>query len=111
MARAVPNFGDFIATQFLSGQLNAWATCDNIKKAIGHLWHSISVALDGNSKKFLKLDPQSLSFSEVAISGGNLKFVGALSVVASISSKQLGTALKNLPERVSVPSPPKVGAL
>lgn len=97
IAPAGPSLSEFVATQFLSSQLSNWATCDNIKEAINKLWHPIAFAIDTNSKNFLNIDPRSIAFSQITVSGKNLRFVAAIGAVAAISSKGIDTAVRSLP--------------
>jgi hypothetical protein len=104
IAPAVPSFSDFVATQFLSGQLGKWATCDNIKEAINRFWHPLAFAVDTNSKIFLNIDPRSIGFSQFTTSGKNLKFVATIGGVSTIGSKATHTAVKPLPHVVPPPA-------
>jgi len=97
IAPAGPSLSEFVATQFLSSQLSNWATCDNIKEAVNKFWHPVAFAIDTNSKNFLNIDPRSIAFSQITVSGKSLKLVAAIGTVAAIGSKSISTAVKPLP--------------
>ena len=97
IAPAGPMFSEFVATQFLSGQLKSWATCDKIKEAVNKFWRPVVFAIDANSRNFLNVDPRSIALSQIAVSGNNLKFVAAIGTVAALGSKAINTAVKPLP--------------
>jgi hypothetical protein len=111
LAPAIPNLSDFVATQFLSSQLRSWATCDNIKEAINQFWHPLAFVIDTNAKNFLSIDPRSFALSNFSVGGKNLKFVAAITAVASVGSKQINTAVKSLPRLVPLPAPEPPGDL
>jgi hypothetical protein len=109
VARSIPNFSDFVATQFLSSQLSSWATCDNIKAEINKVWHPISFGMDSAGKNFLNINPRSVSLSQFTISGDVLKFVATIVATTSVAPGKANPAATPLPNVVAAPAPTPQG--
>jgi hypothetical protein len=104
VGRSIPNFSDFVATQFLTGQLSSWAACDNIKAEINKVWHPMSFGMDSAGKNFLNVNPRSVSVSQFTVSGNVLKFVVTIVAATSIASSNANPAVTPLPDLVAVPA-------
>lgn len=90
---------ELVGTHVLKGQLEKWATCDNLKSAIGDMWRPASITIKAKPKDFfLNIQPRSLALSSITVTGQELTLAGAIAATATLASKAVKSTALPLPQ-------------